>query len=221
MGETYHPRGELVDGYRVREHPIYSAWSSMKERCNNPDAVGFENYGGRGITYCQRWSHFRFFAEDMFPTYEPGLTIERVDNEKGYGPSNCKWAGRTEQMHNRRMFKNNTSGFTGIQKTRAGFFKAKWDHDGHRYELGSFPDLDSAKAARDRFIEGFHAGDPTVKELLVRRARLDGSTGVKGVTRHKDGFIIRVTVGKERRYLGIRKTIEEAVELLRRHENDR
>lgn len=71
----------------------------MKTRCNNPNAKSYHRYGGRGISVCDRWSrNFWSFVEDMYPTYKEGLTLDRVDNMRGYEPSNCRWA-TTEQQH--------------------------------------------------------------------------------------------------------------------------
>ena len=82
--ETYHPRGQTVDGYHVREHPSYMVWADLKSRCRNSNEPGFVNYGGRGITYCERWKHFANFAEDMGVPPFDGASIERIDNDKGY-----------------------------------------------------------------------------------------------------------------------------------------
>lgn len=62
VNETYHPRGALVHGYRPREHPIYFVWVMMKYRCRVETCPQYGDYGGRGIDYCDRWKHFRFFA---------------------------------------------------------------------------------------------------------------------------------------------------------------
>jgi hypothetical protein len=68
-----------------------------------PTYCGWRNYGGRGITICDRWlESFENFWEDMGPTYCPGLTIGRVNNALGYFPENCIWATRKAQARNRR-----------------------------------------------------------------------------------------------------------------------
>lgn len=76
--------------------------SNMKQRCHNPAHPSYPRYGGRGIYVCERWRESSdAFLADMAPTYAPGLTIERVDNDKGYSPDNCVWADWVQQAGNR------------------------------------------------------------------------------------------------------------------------
>jgi hypothetical protein len=85
--------------------PIYWSWAHMRQRCTSPTNKDWPNYGGRGITVCDRWAAFEGFVEDMGPTWAPGLTIERVDNEGGYEPGNCRWATKSDQGKNTRRIR--------------------------------------------------------------------------------------------------------------------
>ena len=92
-----------MSNYRhgMSESRTYQAWSDMKRRCTNPESHRFHHYGGRGIKVCDRWMDFRAFYEDMGEC-PPGYSIERVDVNGNYEPSNCKWIPRHEQARNKR-----------------------------------------------------------------------------------------------------------------------
>lgn len=84
----------------------YGVWSAMKKRCSNPNHPRYHRYGGRGIHVCERWLQFEAFIEDMGVCPIANGSIERVDNDAGYGPGNCVWLPKAEQSKNRNCVKN-------------------------------------------------------------------------------------------------------------------
>lgn len=81
--------------------PTYESWMGMRMRCLNPKNKHYADYGGRGITICERWDSFEAFLEDMGAKPD-GLTIDRIDNESGYSRENCRWATAEQQGRNKR-----------------------------------------------------------------------------------------------------------------------
>jgi hypothetical protein len=99
-----------------KDHPLYATWQGMIRRCYYKSDKNYKNYGARGIDVCDRWRHsFQAFADDMIMRPDIRLTLDRIDNDKGYSPENCRWADWTVQAANRR----NTVTNAQIQEIRA------------------------------------------------------------------------------------------------------
>jgi len=94
--------GRLVKTHGMSTTKFYYSWKHMVKRCTDKTNKDYYLYGGRGIKICKRWNKFENFKKDMFSSYKKGLTLDRINNERNYKPSNCQWTTRSEQAKNRR-----------------------------------------------------------------------------------------------------------------------
>lgn len=136
---------------------FYTIWQNMKSRCNNPNYHGFHYYGGRGIKIHPTWSEFENFKSDLYELYtkhaevygEDNTTIERVDVNNNYEPGNVRFATKTEQILNRRIARNNKSGYEGVNYSQnMGKWEARISLFGKKKHLGFFTELEEAINAR-------------------------------------------------------------------------
>jgi len=92
---------KLLTKHGLSRSPEYSIRKSMVARCYNKKNNSYKNYGGRGIKVCKRWLKFENFYKDMGPRPNKSFSLERINNNKGYSKSNCKWATPEEQGNNK------------------------------------------------------------------------------------------------------------------------
>lgn len=127
----------------------YQVWASMIQRCTNPNVDKYKDYGGRGITVCDRWRDFENFLADMGKRTSKKHSIDRIDVNGNYELGNCKWSTRTEQVRNIRIPKRNTSGHKGVSWNKQ---RSKWHSriavNGKEIHLGLFDNIEDAIEAR-------------------------------------------------------------------------
>lgn len=141
--------------HSMAKHRFYKTWCGMIHRCNNPKNKDYIHYGGRGITVCEEWLDVTIFiawAEATHPNIE-GYSLDRIDNDLGYSPENCRWADKTTQNTNQRMKKSNTSGFVGVHwDIGNNKYVARITVLGNKVHIGSFLTKIEAVLARDNYI---------------------------------------------------------------------
>lgn len=135
--------------HNLGQHRLYQTWHAMVKRCTNPKSVSYATYGAKGITVCDRWLQVDKFIEDMYSSFQEGLTLDRIDNSKGYFKENCRWASAFLQQRNtNRLQINNTSGYRGVSFSKSNNkWQAQITVDCVNNHLGLFHlALDAAKA---------------------------------------------------------------------------
>ena len=137
----------------MHSNKFYNTWYQIVRRCTNPKDNAYKDYGGRGIAICEEWLDVATFIAWCEYTYIEGMTIDRIDNDKGYSPENCRWVGKATQKINQRMQKNNKSGYVGVTwHIRNKKWGAYISVNKISKQIGSFLTIEEAVLARDNYI---------------------------------------------------------------------
>jgi hypothetical protein len=125
-------------------HKIYRSWDGMIQRTTNKNHTHYKRYGGRGIIVCKRWRLFENFRDDMLPTWESGLELDRTDNNGDYEPSNCRWVTKSVNQKNKNNKAEKQSKYEGVS----------WDKSSNSWRVrkGGFETEEEAYTAYLRII---------------------------------------------------------------------
>ncbi len=131
--------GEVCPTCGVVYKGLYQVWHMIRQRCNNPNARNYHNYGGRGIKICPEWDNsYKAFAEYLGPRPSRGHSVDRIDNDGNYEPGNVRWATREEQNNNKRNSGMVT--WEGVSKTPAQWARVLGiSSQSMRYRLEHWP----------------------------------------------------------------------------------
>lgn len=126
---------------------LYMVYTSIKQRCLNPNNKNYDDYGGRGIKICNEWEkdYITFEKWAIDNGYKEGLTIDRINNDGNYEPSNCRWSDKKTQVNNQRIRKDNKTGIKGVFVS-GNKFVVQLTIDGKRRYLGTVNTLEEARA---------------------------------------------------------------------------
>lgn len=155
---------QLLTTHGQSKYGWFRSWRDMKARCDNPNNSGYENYGGRGIKYCERWADVLLFKEDMAETYAEGLELDRIDFNGDYCKENCRWVDSVAQGFNKRVYKTNKTGVSGIFPRR-GRYQVYISKDKIRVFCGSFSTFKEALLCRfnkELEVYGYSKIDPQI-----------------------------------------------------------
>lgn len=152
------PCSSVQKGFKHGFHreKLYRVHVEMKSRCRNKNNENYKNYGGRGISVCDEWMEYTVFRKwCMDHGYRQGLTVDRIDNDKGYSPDNCRIADRFCQNQNQRVLNTrNTSGYKGVSYHKgAGKFIVEIMIKGEKHYLGLYEDARDGALAYDNFAK--------------------------------------------------------------------
>lgn len=193
---------DKITKHGIRHTKLYNIHSAIKDRCYNPNCKAYHNYGGRGITMCQEWLDSnsgvgKFYEWAMSNGYKEGLSIERINVNGNYEPSNCKWATYKEQNNNTR---------------RTNFIKI----NGVTKKLTEWAEISglSTNVILDRYKKGLVEEDLLKKPHFKNKAKNLPQSGHVGINwnTNMNKWSVRVRIApKKRKYLGVFDELKDAI----------
>lgn len=139
--------------HRLRDTRLYSIWGSMKNRCLSEKNTHYKYYGGIGISVCDEWNKdfVAFYNWSISNGYSEDLTIDRINPNGNYEPSNCRWVNKSVQALNTKLDKRSTTGHAGVfLEKRTGKYVARITKKCKYIHLGTFKTIEEAVEAREK-----------------------------------------------------------------------
>lgn len=150
---------------------LYRIWHKMRQRCEAASDPKYRDYGARGIQVRGDWQRFEVFRDWAIGNgYRADLTIDRIDNDRGYEPANCRWATTGQQAQHKRRRRDNRTGYIGVSMVGRRY-RARADIAGRQKHLGYFDDPFSAAWVRDKYVRRYGDTFATLNNLVCRRVR--------------------------------------------------
>lgn len=139
---------------------LYIEWANLKNRCWYPTHPSYQRYGGKGINICEEWLDFEAFKDWALSSgYSDSLTLDRIDNDGMYEPSNCRWVSATIQSFNKGIAAKNNTGVTGVRfRKDRNAYVAFIGVDKKQVHLGTFKTLEEARHARAEAEARYYPG---------------------------------------------------------------
>lgn len=147
---------EIITKHGLVNHRLYKIWQGILQRCLNSKSIAYKKYGLRGIIICKEWDNdfMSFYNWALENGYSDNLSIDRIDNDGNYEPSNCRWTTKIIQAQNTTRIRiNNTSGYRGVTWSREKKkWKARININKKEIHIGYFKNIIEAAQARDTYI---------------------------------------------------------------------
>lgn len=174
---------DMWQTHGLSKHPKYSVWVDMISRCEDPSNWAYKHYGARGISVAEEWrtspDNFMSWAESQQHYNDERFSLDRIDVNGNYEPSNCRFADKSTQALNRRSNVNNSSGYHGVSKRSNSKWRARITKDGNTINLGIFDKLEDAVEARqiaEIDILGYLAdSEPISQKVTDRLSKLNSN----------------------------------------------
>ena len=152
---------ENITKHGMNQSRAYQCWADMKVRCDNPSHASYPAYGGRGISYCNKWKTFEGFWEDMKEAYQDDLTLNRRDNDGDYCKENCSWDTKHFQGHMRRKLEGTLLKSIGMTYDKKAMkYRVRMKILEEPYSFGSYETEEDAAKAYDDASELYYGDRP-------------------------------------------------------------